>query len=86
MLDIRRPIFYNEHRKGATDKRSAPKIQLLKISRLSLDAEGGFSYALMELINAMSKNTNAKKSYSVISIRPFPGLGLTVCRIWQHQG
>jgi hypothetical protein len=41
---------------------------------------GGFSYALIDMINAISKKANAKKSYFVISISPLSGAGLTAYR------
>ena len=54
----------------------------LKRSRLKLVAVGGFSYAFKATMQIVTRNTNAKKSYSVIGISPFPGLGLTAYRVW----
>ena len=45
-----------------------------EIAAVRLGSCGGFSHALMEIINAIRRTRNAKKSYAVISIAPFQGL------------
>ena len=49
-----------------------------------MDARGGFSHALMEIINAIRRTRNAKKSYAVISIAPFQGLRIDRLPFGKH--
>lgn len=45
-------------------------------SRLRLGASGGFSHPLSEMINAIKRTKNAKKSYMLIGNAPSQGLSL----------
>lgn len=63
---------YNRYRKGVAGNGQPQWLRDLK-NRLTLEAEGGFSYALIQRINVISKTKNAKKSNCVIRIAPFRG-------------
>ena len=45
-----------------------------EIAASAWELEGGFSHALMEIINAIRRTRNAKKSYTLIGNAPFQGL------------
>lgn len=56
-------------RKRHTGKTAAP-IEQFRKNRLSLEAAGGFSYALIATIQIVTRNTSVKKSYNVIGTTP----------------
>ena len=55
-----------------------------EIAASAWELEGGFSHALMEIINAVRRTRHAKKSYAVISIAPVQGRDLAVYRCGKH--
>lgn len=70
-----RKLCYNINKKRVCRQTVSPGLDKLnEISRLCLEALGGFSHAFRAITHNAKTKINAKKSYFVIGVAPFQGL------------